>query len=122
MIRWSGDARGWKMGLVDELGLDTPRYFMAGLRTSSDMSRQIFVTARAVARLRKLLGWTMPLLSSGGSLLALKGVSVDEEIDEAIPELRRYKAAFADVHAVTPFGSHGGDPKWPRFGEGMILA
>ena len=96
----------WLEDAVDELGLQNTQVLhgrsekLIG-RTSADI-----VTARAVARLRKLLGWTMPLLSSGGSLLALKGVSVDEEIDEAIPELRRYKAAFADVHAVTPFGTH----------------
>ena len=63
------------------------------------------VTARAVAALRKLLPWTMPLLKGGGSLLALKGARVDEEIDDAIHLLRKYRAKWADVHVVIPFGT-----------------
>ena len=96
----------WLEDAVDELGLQNTQVLHGRSENLIGHVSADIVTARAVARLRKLLGWTMPLLSSGGSLLALKGVSVDEEIDEAIPELRRYKAAFADVHAVTPFGSH----------------
>ena len=63
------------------------------------------VTARAVAALKKLLPWTMPLLKGGGSLLALKGAHVDDEIDGAIHLLRKYRAKWADVHVVTPFGT-----------------
>ena len=96
----------WLEDAVDELGLQNTQILHGRSENLIGHVSADIVTARAVARLRKLLGWTMPLLSSGGSLLALKGVSVDEEIDEAIPELRRYKAAFADVHAVTPFGTH----------------
>lgn len=43
------------------------------------------VTARAVAPLAKLLGWTVPLLRNGGSLVALKGSSVSSELAEAAP-------------------------------------
>lgn len=62
------------------------------------------VTSRAVAALKKLLPWTMPLLRKGGSMVALKGIRVDDEIDAAVAQLRKYKAEFADVHVVTPFG------------------
>ena len=41
------------------------------------------VTARAVAPLPKLLGWTVPLLRPGGRLLALKGQQASEELLEA---------------------------------------
>ncbi len=64
------------------------------------------VTARAVAVLKKLLPWTMPLLKPGGSLVALKGSRVDEEIDEAVPQLQKFRAKWADVHVVTPWGTH----------------
>ncbi|MCF2707194.1 16S rRNA (guanine(527)-N(7))-methyltransferase RsmG [Arcanobacterium haemolyticum] len=77
------------------------------LGRSEEFFRQVqvdIVTARAVAALKKLLGWTMPLLKPGGSLVALKGIKVDDEIDAAIPELRKYRAQWADVHVVTPFG------------------
>ena len=38
------------------------------------------VTARAVAPLDRLLGWTVPLLAQGGRLVALKGASADDEL------------------------------------------
>lgn len=41
------------------------------------------VTARAVAPLVKLLGWTVPLLRPGGYLVAFKGSSVTQELAEA---------------------------------------
>jgi len=41
------------------------------------------VTARAVAALDKLAGWTVPLLTPGGELLAVKGQSATEEVESA---------------------------------------
>lgn len=41
------------------------------------------VTARAVAPLERLIGWTVPLLRPGGQLLALKGSSAAEEVGAA---------------------------------------
>lgn len=41
------------------------------------------VTARAVASLDKLYGWTLPLLRTGGTLVALKGGRAAEEIAAA---------------------------------------
>jgi len=38
------------------------------------------VTARAVARLSELAGWCLPLLLPGGSLLAIKGSSLEREL------------------------------------------
>ncbi|MEI6363326.1 MAG: 16S rRNA (guanine(527)-N(7))-methyltransferase RsmG [Actinomycetes bacterium] len=45
------------------------------------------VTARAVAPLDRLIGWTAPLLVPGGRLLALKGSSAQEEVDAAASAL-----------------------------------
>lgn len=64
-----------------------------------------FVTARAVAALRKLVPWTLPLVKSGGSLLALKGARAEEEIKAAHTQLRKYKAAWVDVHEVAIWGA-----------------
>jgi 16S rRNA (guanine527-N7)-methyltransferase len=50
------------------------------------------VTARAVARLAELAGWCLPLLLPGGSMLALKGSSIAEELDADRPMLRRLGA------------------------------
>lgn len=41
------------------------------------------VTARAVAPLDRLLGWTIPLLREGGRLVALKGSSASQEVADA---------------------------------------
>lgn len=48
------------------------------------------VTCRAVAPLTKLAAWTLPLVQSGGQLVALKGRSAQVEIDKADKELRKY--------------------------------
>ncbi len=40
------------------------------------------VTARAVAPLTRLVGWTVPLLAVGGRLVALKGSSAAQELAE----------------------------------------
>ncbi len=52
------------------------------IRTSGWQGVDI-VTARAVAPLERLLGWTVPLLRPGGHLVALKGLSASEEIEAA---------------------------------------
>lgn len=50
------------------------------------------VTARAVAALDKLGRWCMPLVSSGGVLLAMKGRSAAEEVTAATATLHRLGA------------------------------
>lgn len=48
------------------------------------------VTARAVAPMERLLGWTMPLLKPVGDLIALKGSSAQNEIDAATEAISQY--------------------------------
>jgi 16S rRNA (guanine527-N7)-methyltransferase len=50
------------------------------------------VTARAVAALDRLGRWCMPLVASGGVMLAMKGRSAAEEVETAAPTLRRLGA------------------------------
>ena len=65
------------------------------------------VTARAVAPLDRLARWTIPLLSPGGRLLALKGRSVQDELTRAGPALR---ALGATSWRVDEYGSGIVDP------------
>lgn len=65
------------------------------------------VTARAVAPLARLAGWALPLLRTGGRMLAMKGASAPEEIAR-------------DAAAVRKLG--GGTPRIERCGTGEILA
>lgn len=63
------------------------------------------VTARAVAPLARLAGWALPLLRTGGALLALKGASAADE-------------AARDATAVRRLG--GSDPRIVRCGVGTV--
>ncbi len=76
----------------------------AGSRDREPLSADI-VTARAVAPLDRLAGWCLPLLVSGGRLVALKGASAAEEIAE-------------HTEAVVRLG--GGTPELHRCGDGVI--
>ena len=57
------------------------------------------VTARAVAALDKLAGWTLPLVKDGGALVALKGASAAEEVAEAEATLGNLGVRLVDVIA-----------------------
>jgi 16S rRNA (guanine527-N7)-methyltransferase len=58
------------------------------------------VTARAVAPLDKLAGWTVPLLRPGGRLLLLKGSSAAEELAAARPTLEALGITDAQVRIL----------------------
>ncbi|GAA1192947.1 16S rRNA (guanine(527)-N(7))-methyltransferase RsmG [Pseudonocardia alaniniphila] len=63
------------------------------------------VTARAVAPLARLAGWSLPLLRPGGLMLAMKGDSAPAEVER-------------DAAAVRKLG--GGIPRIERAGVGVI--
>jgi 16S rRNA (guanine527-N7)-methyltransferase len=58
------------------------------------------VTARAVAPLDKLAGWTLPLVDVGGTVLALKGENAHTELEEASAELERLGGGSAEIVMV----------------------
>lgn len=55
------------------------------------------VTARAVAPLERLAGWTVPLVQPGGELLALKGRSAAEEVKASATVLERLGIVSIEV-------------------------
>lgn len=55
------------------------------------------VTARAVAALSKLAGWTLPLVRRGGELVLLKGQNIAAEIEPARKTLRKYKCSEPEI-------------------------
>lgn len=65
------------------------------------------VVSRALAPLPRLLGWCLPLTAAGGSVLALKGRTAQDELDENASELaaRRVHAEVVSVRAYA-----GADP------------
>jgi 16S rRNA (guanine527-N7)-methyltransferase len=58
------------------------------------------VTSRAVAALPRLLEWCMPLVSGSGSMLAMKGASIGEEIEAAGDLVQRWGLSPPEVLAV----------------------
>lgn len=55
------------------------------------------VTARAVAPMERLAGWTVPLVQPGGELLALKGRSAAEEVEASRAALERLGIVLVEI-------------------------
>ena len=92
----------WLSAAVEELGLDNVEVHRGRAEQFWDQLSAPVVTARAVARLGELARWSLPLLRPGGSMLALKGASAQEELDADRPALRRL-GAVSD--AVETYGA-----------------
>ena len=77
---------------VSALGLDGVTVLRSRAEDVQPRGRFDVVTARAVAPMDRLAGWTLPLLRPGGVLLALKGQSVSEELRDSAASLARMGA------------------------------
>ncbi|MBK5308148.1 MAG: 16S rRNA (guanine(527)-N(7))-methyltransferase RsmG [Frankiaceae bacterium] len=86
--------------VVEDLGLDNVSVRRARAEELAGKALVDVVTARAVAPLDRLAAWTLPLLRSGGRLLALKGDQADAELGAGRPALRRAGAESAEVVTV----------------------
>ncbi len=71
----------WLQEVVAELGLAVSVYRgrAEDPRVRDELGGKDVVTARAVAPLGRLAGWSLPLVASGGRLLAVKGATAYEE-------------------------------------------
>lgn len=87
------DSSTKKVTFLTTLGrdLDLPYRVLHGraeeIARAHGAARFGIVTARAVAPMPRLLGWTMPFLVQGGLLYAIKGETWADEIEEATTEL-----------------------------------
>ncbi|AEA28775.1 16S rRNA (guanine(527)-N(7))-methyltransferase RsmG [Pseudonocardia benzenivorans] len=97
----------WLNEVLDDLGL--PIEVERGRAEETDVRRRWggadVVTARAVAPLARLAGWALPLLRTGGRLVAVKGASAEREVAR-------------DVVAVRKAG--GGEPRVVTCGAGLV--
>jgi 16S rRNA (guanine527-N7)-methyltransferase len=82
----------WLSTAVAELGLTNVMVHRGRAEQFEGILSAPVVTARAVARLSELATWCLPLLLPGGSLLAIKGLSVAGELDSDRAVLRRLGA------------------------------
>ncbi len=60
------------------------------------------MTARAVARMPKLLDWALPMLLPGGEFWAIKGDQWKEEVREARQTLRNHQASVLETPEDLP--------------------
>ena len=82
----------WLHEVVQECGLDNVTVLRARAEEVQLPGKGFdVVTCRAVAPMRKLAGFTLPLLRSGGRLVALKGRSAQEEIEKGMKMILRAK-------------------------------
>ncbi|MCH8627421.1 16S rRNA (guanine(527)-N(7))-methyltransferase RsmG [Arsenicicoccus piscis] len=87
----------WLQSVVDELALDNVTVHRGRAEEFAGRLSAPVVTARAVARIDRLAAWCLPLLDPAGVLLALKGSSAQEELDEEAGALARLGATSFDV-------------------------
>jgi len=92
----------WLSMVVEDLGLTNATVHRGRAEEFWGVLSAPIVTARAVARLSELAAWCLPLLLPGGSLLAIKGSSVTEEVEADRAVLRRL-GAIDEV--IESFGS-----------------
>ena len=90
--------------VADALGLDGVETVHARAEDAAGQSGLAgqfdCVTARAVAPLERLLPWLAPFAAPGGTLIALKGAGVADEIAAARPVARRLGLTLAPPIAI----------------------
>lgn len=86
----------WLENVSDDLGLTNVTVVRSRAEQVTDLEVDV-VTSRAVARLDTLSQWSLPLLRSGGRMLALKGSSAQDEVDEARAAIAKLGGAQIEV-------------------------
>jgi 16S rRNA (guanine527-N7)-methyltransferase len=85
---------------VGDLGLERVEVVRDRAEALHGARRFDVVTSRAVAPLTRLLAWSMPLVAPRGALVAMKGSSVAEEIEDARPTLSKAGCTEPEVHVL----------------------
>ncbi|KQV64211.1 16S rRNA (guanine(527)-N(7))-methyltransferase RsmG [Nocardioides sp. Root122] len=86
--------------VIAELGLSHVTVVRGRAEHLHGVSTFDVVTSRAVAPLVRLLGWSMPLVAPTGALMAMKGRSVQDEVEEAEEFLHRWRCGVPEVFEV----------------------
>lgn len=89
----------WLARVVAELELEGVHVHRGRAEDLAGVLEAPFVTARAVARLDRLARWCAPLLAPQGTLVAMKGRSATEELEEDRAALERMGLVAAGVTA-----------------------
>lgn len=92
-VRWLGET-------IAALGLDNVSLVRARAESLHDGRQAPFVTARAVAPLGRLAALCLPLVASGGALLALKGASAAREVQRDVAEIMAAGGRSPAIHVL----------------------
>lgn len=96
---------------VDVLGLGAQVRVVRGRAEDAAVRAQVgevdWVTARAVAPLDRLVAWCLPLLRSGGTIVAMKGAQAQAEISASSEAIRRAGGSIPVVREC-------GVGRWPE--------
>lgn len=95
----------WLSDVARELDLSNVRIHRARAEELHGEEAYDVVSARAVAHLKKLVPWTVPLITPGGVLLALKGERAADEVSEARAVLRKAGVDEVSVQETPVLGS-----------------
>ncbi|WP_136611476.1 16S rRNA (guanine(527)-N(7))-methyltransferase RsmG [Sinomonas albida] len=90
----------WLEEVVADLGLTNVRVFRARAEQAVDLVNADYVTARAVSALSKLIPITLPLLGGSGSLVAIKGRSAGEEIENAAKAIKKFRGRNTEIKVI----------------------
>lgn len=86
--------------VVADLGLENVVVQRGRAEEAQGVATFDIVTARAVAPLDRLARWCVPLLGTGGVLLAMKGSSAQDEVVAAALALRKVRARVEGVEVL----------------------
>lgn len=90
--------------VVERLDLESRVEVCRGRAEDAKVAPGDVVTARAVANLGTLIGWTLPLVRVGGHLVALKGAGAADEVAGAADALARWGAGAPKVIRLSGSG------------------
>lgn len=90
----------WLTEVVVELGLSNAQVVRGRAEDQIGVLEGDAVTARAVAALDKLYGWTLPLLRVGGCMVALKGGRAQIEVEDGADTGRRLGGGPAEIRVA----------------------
>lgn len=87
----------WLNEVVEDLRLSNVTVHRARAEEMIGKVRGQYVTARAVAALSTLAGWTLPLVAPGGQVLAIKGRSAEDEFEKARKSIRKLGGGAPEI-------------------------
>jgi 16S rRNA (guanine527-N7)-methyltransferase len=90
----------WLNEVVSDLGLTNTTVHRARAEQVVGELSGHYVTARAVSALSTLAGWTIPLTTPDGEVLAIKGRSVGEEIEKARKAIRKLGGDTPEILSI----------------------